>query len=127
MKLGLKHLIFCHSSAPIGTLAPGDRVDYELTGLRTDVSKHGDVYKRMLGALRDIAMDVCIASCTKKTGLSNSYAVNPDHTATEKEQHKFEKDNIISHVGDYSLLLLYALYPSVLTSLDAEALISKLC
>jgi len=46
----------------------------------------------MLGALRDIAMDVCIASCTKKTGLTDA-ADNPDHTAIEKEKHKFEKDD----------------------------------
>ena len=77
LKLGLKHLILCHSE-PGGTLAPGDRVDYELSGLQTDASKPGDVYRRMLGALRDIAMDVCIASCTKKTGLTDA-ADNPDH------------------------------------------------
>ena len=45
----------------------------------------------MPGALKDIAMDICISSCTKKTGLRKA-ATNPDHTVTEKEKHKFTAD-----------------------------------
>ena len=67
-------------------------MECEIKGLRTDASKPGDVFRQTTGALKDIAVDVCISSCTRSSALKDS-ANDPDAVAKEKEQYKYKKDD----------------------------------